>query len=154
MKKTLFFISIGLIFSCLAHAEMLSEKPHSVLYLDHSEYQNSNDHKTQHFDFSNALQRAREHAVKQNQSSYIRMNENQSNTANMSSFERSQYFLKSHDNQALKTEENMQNLRSLEKAKNRGVISNKEYNQGVAKTGQYNPFAKDQKQSAKFTFGE
>jgi hypothetical protein len=137
MKKILLILSIGFMYSQFTYADTTSQRPQSVLFLD-QEQSTASPQQSQYFDFSSSLQQKREEAIKQNESSYLQMNQNQANTANMSDFERSQYYLKSHNNEGLRTEQNIQNWKSLEQAKNRGAISNKEYNKGISKIGRLN----------------
>lgn len=137
MKKILLILSIGFMYSQFTYADTTSQRPQSVLFLD-QEQSIASPQQSQYFDFSSSLQQKREEAIKQNESSYLQMNQNQANTANMSDFERSQYYLKSHNNEGLRTEQNIQNWKSLEQAKNRGAISNKEYNKGISKIGRLN----------------
>ena len=137
MKKILLILSIGFMYSQFTYADTTSQRPQSVLFLD-QEQSTASPQQSQYFDFSSSLQQKREEAIKQNESSYLQMNQNQTNTTNMSDFERSQYYLKSHNNEGLRTEQNIQNWKSLEQAKNRGAISNKEYNKGISKIGRLN----------------
>ena len=64
------------------------------------------------------------------------MYESRANTSNMSPFERSQYLLKNNDTYALNAHESEQQLKSLQKARNRGVISERDYQQKMIKQNQ------------------
>ncbi|MDP6003393.1 hypothetical protein I9189_010655 [Acinetobacter bereziniae] len=69
----------------------------------------------------------------QRDANVLRINENRANTSNMSPFERSQYLLKNNDTQALNAHTYEQQLKSIQQARNRGVISEQDYQQQILK---------------------
>lgn len=74
--------------------------------------------------------------IAQREVNVAKMYESRANTSNMSPFERSQYLLKNNDTYALNAHENEQQLKSLQKARNRGVISERDYQQKMIKQNQ------------------
>ncbi|SPL68864.1 hypothetical protein [Acinetobacter stercoris] len=114
------------------YAESSSKQPQSYVFLQNAENQNGR-HGEENVNFFELSKQQEQETRKQREANAVKMHENRVNTSHMSSFERSQYFLKNNDIQALQAEETDQQLKSLQKAKSRGAISEKDYQQQMMK---------------------
>lgn len=116
-------------------AEDWSKKHQSYVFLQNEEpqYGNKNSENVDFFELSKQQEQDR---IAQRDVNVAKMYENRANTSNMSPFERSQYLLKNNDTYALNAHESEQQLKSLQKARNRGVISERDYQQKMIKQNQ------------------
>ena len=64
---------------------------------------------------------------------YLQQSQNYSNTANMSNYDKAQYYLQQNDANGLNSEVKRQQLSSLERSKKTGVISKEQYQQQYRK---------------------
>ncbi|MGR2920496.1 hypothetical protein [Acinetobacter sp. 1125_18A] len=80
---------------------------------------------------------------KQRYENALRVHEESLHTSSMNNYEKTQYYLKRNDMNALKSIENQKHMQYLNKAKDRGLISTKEYSKQLSKlnppfSNQYN----------------
>lgn len=113
-------------------AEDWSKKSQSYVFLQNEEPQYGNNN-SEHVDFFELSKQQEQDRIAQRDVNVAKMYENRANTSNMSPFERSQYLLKNNDTHALNAHESEQQLKSLQKARNRGVISERDYQQKMIK---------------------
>lgn len=124
-------VASGSVFS----ADDLLAKPQSILVLqkEDTQLELKND---QQVDFFESFKQQEQDQINQRTQDLESLQEIQANTANMSPHDRAQYYLEHRHYGALDAHGNGQQLSSLEKARNRGVISNRDYQQKIVK---YNP---------------
>ncbi|MFW1956421.1 hypothetical protein ACG91D_12660 [Acinetobacter guillouiae] len=135
MKKILMLLISPVIAGSVYSAEDWSKKPQSYVFLQNEEPQYGNNN-SEHVDFFELSKQQEQDRIAQREVSVAKMYESRANTSNMSPFERSQYLLKNNDTYALNAHENEQQLKSLQKARNRGVISERDYQQKMIKQNQ------------------
>ncbi|MCH7293885.1 hypothetical protein [Acinetobacter higginsii] len=130
MKKILIFLINSAVTVSVYSADDLFNKPPSLLILknDSPEYEIKS---REHVDFFESVKQQEQDRLNQRDVNAAKMYETRSNTSNMSPFERSQYLLKNNDTRALNAYEYEQQLNSLQKARNRGVISDRDYQQKI-----------------------
>ncbi|WP_376744298.1 hypothetical protein [Acinetobacter sp.] len=119
---------------CFVHADDFFKKVQSDIFIQNNEPQYKND--KQQVDFFELSRQQELERINQRDANVVKMHENRANTSNMSPFERSQYFLKNSDTQALNAYVNEQQLESFQKARNRGAISEQDYQQKLIKQKQ------------------
>ena len=135
MKKILMLLISPVIAGFVYSAEDWSKKPQSYVFLQNEEPQYGNKN-SEHVDFFELSKQQEQDRIAQRDVNVAKMYENRANTSNMSPFERSQYLLKNNDTHALNAHESEQQLKSLQKARNRGVISERDYQQKMIKQNQ------------------
>ncbi|MGN5764056.1 hypothetical protein ACNQO6_06855 [Acinetobacter calcoaceticus] len=132
MKKILILsistVASGSVFS----ADDLLAKPQSILVLQKEDAQLELKNEQQ-VDFFESLKQQEQDQINQRTQDLESLYELQSNTANMSPHDRAQYYLEHRHYGALDAYGQGQQLSSLEKARNRGVISNRDYQQKIVK---------------------
>ncbi len=132
MKKILILsistVASGSVFS----ADDLLAKPQSILVLQKEDAQLELKNEQQ-VDFFESLKQQEQDQINQRTQDLESLYELQSNTANMSPHDRAQYYLEHRHYGALDAYGQGQQLSSLEKARNRGVISNRDYHQKIVK---------------------
>lgn len=133
MVKKILILSISTVASgSVLSADDLLAKPQSILVLqkDDTKFELKND---QQVDFFESLKQQEQDQINQRTQDLESLYELQSNTANMSPHDRAQYYLEHRHYGALDAYGQGQQLSSLEKARNRGVISNRDYQQKIVK---------------------
>ena len=135
MKKILMLLISPVIAGSVYSAEDWSKKSQSYVFLQNEEPQYGNKN-SEHVDFFELSKQQEQDRIAQRNVNVAKMYENRANTSNMSPFERSQYLLKNNDTYALNAHESEQQLKSLQKARNRGVISERDYQQKMIKQNQ------------------
>ncbi|MEQ1321736.1 hypothetical protein [Acinetobacter guillouiae] len=135
MKKILMLLISPVIAGSVYSAEDWSKKSQSYVFLQNEEPQYGNKN-SEHVDFFELSKQQEQDRIAQRNVNVAKMYENRANTSNMSPFERSQYLLKNNDTHALNAHESEQQLKSLQKARNRGVISERDYQQKMIKQNQ------------------
>ena len=134
MNKLLTTLITSIIACSVYSAEDIFKKPQSYVFLQNeTQHENNNDNQVDFFELSRQQEKDQ---INQRDANVLRINENRANTSNMSPFERSQYLLKNNDTYALNAHESEQQLKSLQKARNRGVISERDYQQKMIKQNQ------------------
>lgn len=132
MKKILILsistVASGSVFS----ADDVLAKPQSILVLQKEDAQLELKNEQQ-VDFFESLKQQEQDQINQRTQDLESLYELQSNTANMSPHDRAQYYLEHRHYGALDAYGQGQQLSSLEKARNRGVISNRDYQQKIVK---------------------
>ncbi|WP_252510778.1 hypothetical protein [Acinetobacter bereziniae] len=111
-----------------------------------TQHENNNDNQVDFFELSRQQEKDQ---INQRDANVLRINENRANTSNMSPFERSQYLLKNNDTQALNAHTYEQQLKSIQQARNRGVISEQDYQKQILK--QHNAPLQQKEQPLKFS---
>lgn len=109
-------------------ADGLFNKSQSILILQNDEphYQIENQ-----VDFFESLKQQEQDRISQRTQDLENSNEIQSITSNMSPHDRAQYYLEHRHLGALDAHGHDQQLNSLQKARNRGMISNRDYQQKI-----------------------
>lgn len=135
MKKRLILLISTVISGSVYSADDLFNKPQSIMILQNDEPQDQIGHSAQ-VDFFESLKQQEQDRISQRTQDLESLYEIQSNTANMSPHDRAQYYLEHRHYGALDAHGHAQQIGSLEKARNRGIISNRDYQQKIVK---YNP---------------
>ncbi len=131
MNKLLTTLITSIIACSVYSAEDIFKKPQSYVFLQNeTQHENNNDNQVDFFELSRQHEKD---LINQRDANVLRINENRANTSNMSPFERSQYLLKNNDTQALNAHTYEQQLKSIQQARNRGVISEQDYQQQILK---------------------
>lgn len=131
MNKLLTTLITSIIACSVYSAEDIFKKPQSYVFLQNeTQHENNNDNQVDFFELSRQHEKDQ---INQRDANVLRINENRANTSNMSPFERSQYLLKNNDTQALNAHTYEQQLKSIQQARNRGVISEQDYQQQILK---------------------
>ncbi len=78
-------------------------------------------------DFFDFKKQQEELSKKQRYEKAVKIQEDSLNTSTMNTYEKTQYYLKKNDMNAVESLQNQQNIQYLQKAKDRGLISNDEY---------------------------
>ncbi|WP_151812261.1 hypothetical protein [Acinetobacter bereziniae] len=132
MINKLLTVLITSIIACSVYsAEDIFKKPQSYVFLQNeTQHENNNDNQVDFFELSRQHEKDQ---INQRDANVLRINENRTNTSNMSPFERSQYLLKNNDTQALNAHTYEQQLKSIQQARNRGVISEQDYQKQILK---------------------
>ncbi|WP_335960900.1 hypothetical protein [Acinetobacter bereziniae] len=131
MNKLLTTLITSIIACSVYSAEDIFKKPQSYVFLQNeTQHENNNDNQVDFFELSRQQEKDQ---INQRDANVLRINENRANTSNMSPFERSQYLLKNNDTQALNAHTYEQQLKSIQQARNRGVISEQDYQQQILK---------------------
>ena len=131
--KKILILSIGTVASdSVFSADDLLAKPQSILVLQKEDAQLELKNEQQ-VDFFESLKQQEQDQINQRTQDLESLYELQSNTANMSPHDRAQYYLEHRHYGALDAYGQGQQLSSLEKARNRGVISNRDYQQKIVK---------------------
>ncbi|MBJ9904906.1 hypothetical protein [Acinetobacter bereziniae] len=142
MNKLLTTLITSIIACSVYSAEDIFKKPQSYVFLQNeTQHENNNDNQVDFFELSRQQEKDQ---INQRDANVLRINENRANTSNMSPFERSQYLLKNNDTQALNTHTYEQQLKSIQQARNRGVISEQDYQQQILKQNNIPLQQKDQ----------
>ncbi|WP_353162131.1 hypothetical protein [Acinetobacter guillouiae] len=84
-------------------------------------------------DFFEFKKEQEEATKKQRYENALRVHEDSLNTSSMNDYEKTQYYLKKNDMNAVKSIENQKQMQYLNKAKDRGIISNEEYSKKFSK---------------------
>ncbi|MFW1973874.1 hypothetical protein [Acinetobacter bereziniae] len=131
MNKLLTTLITSIIACSVYSAEDIFKKPQSYVFLQNeTQHENNNDNQVDFFELSRQHEKDQ---INQHDANILRINENRANTSNMSPFERSQYLLKNNDTQALNAHTYEQQLKSIQQARNRGVISEQDYQKQILK---------------------
>ncbi|WP_336931623.1 hypothetical protein [Acinetobacter bereziniae] len=131
MNKLLTTLITSIIACSVYSAEDIFKKPQSYVFLQNeTQHENNNDNQVDFFELSRQQEKDQ---INQLDANVLRINENRANTSNMSPFERSQYLLKNNDTQALNAHTHEQQLKSIQQARNRGVISEQDYQKQILK---------------------
>ncbi|MBJ8554592.1 hypothetical protein [Acinetobacter bereziniae] len=131
MNKLLTTLITSIIACSVYSAEDIFKKPQSYVFLQNeTQHENNNDNQVDFFELSKQQEKDQ---INQRDANVLRVNENRANTSNMSPFERSQYLLKNNDTQALNAHTYEQQLKSIQQARNRGVISEQDYQKQILK---------------------
>lgn len=131
MNKLLTTLITSIIACSVYSAEDIFKKPQSYVFLQNeTQHENNNDNQVDFFELSRQHEKDQ---INQRDANVLRINENRTNTSNMSPFERSQYLLKNNDTQALNAHTYEQQLKSIQQARNRGVISEQDYQKQILK---------------------
>ncbi|WP_151798653.1 hypothetical protein [Acinetobacter bereziniae] len=131
MNKLLTTLITSIIACSVYSAEDIFKKPQSYVFLQNeTQHENNNHNQVDFFELSRQQEKDQ---INQRDVNVLRINENRANTLNMSPFERSQYLLKNNDTQALNAHTYEQQLKSIQQARNRGVISEQDYQQQILK---------------------
>ncbi|MFT0696216.1 hypothetical protein ACDX34_19155 [Acinetobacter bereziniae] len=131
MNKLLTTLITSIIACSVYSAEDIFKKPQSYVFLQNeTQHENNNDNQVDFFELSRQHEKDQ---INQHDANVLRINENRANTSNMSPFERSQYLLKNNDTQALNAHTYEQQLKSIQQARNRGVISEQDYQKQILK---------------------
>ncbi|WP_335956691.1 hypothetical protein [Acinetobacter bereziniae] len=131
MNKLLTTLITSIIACSVYSAEDIFKKPQSYVFLQNeTQHENNNDNQVDFFELSRQHEKDQ---INQHDANVLRINENRDNTSNMSPFERSQYLLKNNDTQALNAHTYEQQLKSIQQARNRGVISEQDYQKQILK---------------------
>jgi hypothetical protein len=135
MKKILISLIAPMIACSVYSADDIFKKSQSSILLqnDQPQYRNNGNQHVDFFEFSRQQEQDR---ISQRDVNAIKMHENRTNTSNMSPFERSQYLLKNSDTKALNAYANEQQLESFQKARNRGAISEQDYQKKLIQQNQ------------------
>ncbi|MBJ8424125.1 hypothetical protein KTJ16_07750 [Acinetobacter bereziniae] len=142
MNKLLTVLITSIIACSVYSAEDIFKKPQSYVFLQNeTQHENNNDNQVDFFELSRQQEKDQ---INQRDANVLRINENRANTSNMSPFERSQYLLKNNDTQALSAHTYEQQLKSIQQARNRGVISEQDYQQQILKQNNIPLQQKDQ----------
>ncbi|MBJ8428368.1 MULTISPECIES: hypothetical protein [Acinetobacter] len=142
MNKLLTTLITSIIACSVYSAEDIFKKPQSYVFLQNeTQHENNNDNQVDFFELSRQQEKD---LINQRDANVLRINENRANTSNMSPFERSQYLLKNNDTQALNAHTYEQQLKSIQQARNRGVISEQDYQQQILKQNNIPLQQKDQ----------
>jgi len=88
---------------------------------------------TSNVDFFEFKKKQEESSKKQRYENAIRIHKHSLNTSNMNDFEKNQYYLKINDMNAVKSIDNKKQMQDLNRAKNRGLISNEDYSKKIRK---------------------
>ncbi|MFW1735561.1 MULTISPECIES: hypothetical protein [unclassified Acinetobacter] len=78
-------------------------------------------------DFFDFKKQQEELSKKQRYEKAVKIQEDSLNTSTMNTYEKTQYYLKKNDMNAVESLQNQQNIQYLQKAIDRGLISNDEY---------------------------
>ena len=131
MNKLLTTLITSIIACSVYSAEDIFKKPQSYVFLQNeTQHENNNDNQVDFFELSRQHEKDQ---INQHDANVLRINENRANTSNMSPFERSQYLLKNNDTRALNAHTYEQQLKSIQQARNRGVISEQDYQKQILK---------------------
>lgn len=142
MNKLLTTLITSIIACSVYSAEDIFKKPQSYVFLQNeTQHENNNDNQVDFFELSRQQEKDQ---INQRDANVLRINENRTNTSNMSPFERSQYLLKNNDTQALNAHTYEQQLKSIQQARNRGVISEQDYQKQILKQNNVPLQQKDQ----------
>ena len=147
MNKLLTTLITSIIACSVYSAEDIFKKPQSYVFLQNeTQHENNNDNQVDFFELSRQQEKDQ---INQRDANVLRINENRANTSNMSPFERSQYLLKNNDTQALNAHTYEQQLKSIQQARNRGVILEQDYEQQILK--QNNVLLEEKDERVKFS---
>jgi len=125
IKKCLYlFILCGQSYSMPAFSEQNS-KERSLMFS--SEQNEISLESTPSVDFFDFKKQQEELSKKQRYEKAVKIQEDSLNTSTMNTYEKTQYYLKKNDMNAVESLQNQQNIQYLQKAKDRGLISNDEY---------------------------
>ncbi|MBJ9955004.1 hypothetical protein I5735_18520 [Acinetobacter baumannii] len=142
MNKLLVAFIIPIITCSVYSAEDIFKKSQSDVFLQ-NETRHENNHDTQ-VDFFEISRQQEKDRINQRDANVIQINQNRAMTSNMSPFEKSQYLLKNNDTQALNSHTYEQELKSIQQARNRGIISEQDYQKQLIKQNKAPLQQKDQ----------
>ncbi|ENX41160.1 hypothetical protein [Acinetobacter sp. NIPH 2100] len=132
MKKILILLISAVVSGSVYSADDIFKKDKSLLILDndapHYEIESS-----EQVDFFESLKQQEQDRINQRNYDLEQQQQIQSNTSNMSPHDKSQYFLEHRHFDALNAQGHEQQFNSMLKAKNRGLISEKDYQQKIVK---------------------
>lgn len=132
VKKILILLISTVISGSVYSADDLFNKPQSILILQNDEPQYQMESSEQ-VDFFESLKQQEQDRLSQRTQDLESLNELQSITSNMSPHDRAQYYLEHRHLGALDAHGQEQQFNSLQKARNRGMISNQDYQQKIMK---------------------
>nr|WP_216077031.1 hypothetical protein [Acinetobacter sp. Ac_3412] len=132
VKKLVILLISTVICGSVYSADDIFSKDKSLLILNNDE-----SHKevksSEQFDFFESMKQQEQDRVNQRNYELEQAHVVQQHTSNMSPHDRSQYYLEHRHFDALNAEGHEQQFNSILKAKNRGLISEKDYQQKIAK---------------------
>ncbi|WP_335951069.1 hypothetical protein [Acinetobacter beijerinckii] len=132
MKKILILLISTVICGAAYSADDIFKKNKSILMLKNNDSLSAQSSSEQ-VDFFESYRQQENDRINQSNYDLEKQKQIQSNTSNMSPHDKSQYYLKHRHFDALNAQRQEQQFNSIEKAKNRGLISDKEYNQKMVK---------------------
>lgn len=125
IKKCLYLLILcGQSYSMPAFSEPNS-KERSLMFS--SEQNEISLESTPSVDFFDFKKQQEELSKKQRHEKAVKIQEDSLNTSTMNTYEKTQYYLKKNDMNAVESLQHQQNIQYLQKAKDRGLISNDEY---------------------------
>ncbi|ENX34067.1 hypothetical protein F889_02731 [Acinetobacter colistiniresistens] len=129
MKKILILLISSLVCGSAYSADDLFKKPQSFLILKKEEpqYEKSGDR----FDFFESFKQQEQDRINQRNYDLEKQHEIQANTSNMSPHDKSQYLLEHRHFDALNAYGQEQQFNLMQKARNKGVISEQDYQQKI-----------------------
>ncbi|MCH7313325.1 hypothetical protein [Acinetobacter sp. ANC 3882] len=134
MKKILILLISTVICGSVYSEDDIFKKDKSLLILDndapHYEIESS-----EQVDFFESFKQQEQDRINQRNYDLEQQQQIQANTSNMSPHDKSQYFLEHRHFDALNAQGHEQQFNSMLKAKNRGLISEKDYQQKIVKQG-------------------
>lgn len=130
MKKILILLISTVVCGAVYSADDVY-KDKSLLFLNNDEphYELESG---EHFDFFESYKQQEQNLIDQRNYDLEKQQQIQSSTSNMSPHDKAQYFLEHRHFNALNSLGNEQQLNSIQKAKNNGLISKKDYQQRIA----------------------
>ncbi|MGR0306159.1 hypothetical protein [Acinetobacter beijerinckii] len=132
MKKILILLISTVICGAAYSADDIFKKNKFILMLKNNESLSAQSSSEQ-VDFFESYRQQENDRINQSNYDLEKQQQIQSNTSNMSPHDKSQYYLEHRHFDALNAQRQEQQFNSIEKAKNRGLISDKEYNQKMVK---------------------
>ncbi|CAM4167125.1 hypothetical protein F901_02663 [Acinetobacter dispersus] len=141
MKKIVILLISAVICGSVYSADDIFSKDKSLLILNNEEPHKKIESSEQ-FDFFESMKQQEQDRINQRNYELEQAQVAQQHTSNMSSHDRSQYYLEHRHFDALNAQEHEQQFNSILKAKNRGLMSEKDYQQRIAK---HNPVPLDQR---------
>ncbi|WP_038343993.1 hypothetical protein [Acinetobacter sp. A47] len=132
MKKLLILLMGMVSVSSIYSADNFLDKKQSILILENAA-PSYTDENSVHVDFFESWKQQEQDRINQDRQDLESWHEIQSQTSNMSPHDRAQYYLEHRHFDALNAHGYEQQINSLQKARNRGVISDRDYQQKIVK---------------------
>ncbi|MCH7389692.1 hypothetical protein [Acinetobacter dispersus] len=132
MKKIVILLISTVICGSVYSADDIFSKDKSLLILNNEEHHKEIQSGEQ-FDFFESMKQQEQDRINQRNYELEQAQVAQQHTSNMSPHDRSQYYLEHRHFDALNAQGHEQQFNSILKAKNRGLMSEKDYQQRIAK---------------------
>ncbi|USA54690.1 hypothetical protein NDN13_05755 [Acinetobacter sp. C32I] len=133
MKKIVILLISTVICGSVYSADDIFNKDKSLLILNNEQPHKEFDNSSEQFDFFESMKQQEQDRINQRNYDLAQAHETQQHTSNMSPHDRSQYYLEHRHFDALNAQGHEQQFNSILKAKNKGLISEKDYQQKIVK---------------------